>query len=65
MLVQEVKDTDDKRDALLSRSAGIGQDLCATILQMKATSHVDLIGRLRPDIEAYTRLIFLFVLWRS
>ncbi|KAJ6487633.1 ankyrin repeat-containing domain protein [Mycena sanguinolenta] len=48
---KEVKDTDDKRDALLTRSTRIAQDLCATILRMEATNHVDLIGRLRPDIE--------------
>ncbi|KAJ6487592.1 hypothetical protein C8R45DRAFT_252300 [Mycena sanguinolenta] len=54
---KEAKDTDDKRDALLAQSTSIGQDLCATILRMEATNHVDLIGRLRPDIEAYTRLL--------
>ncbi|KAJ6487630.1 hypothetical protein C8R45DRAFT_253502 [Mycena sanguinolenta] len=54
---KEVKDTDDKRDALLTRSTRIAQDLCATILRMEATNHVDLIGRLRSDIEAYTRLL--------
>ncbi|KAJ7252185.1 ankyrin repeat-containing domain protein [Mycena rebaudengoi] len=54
---QEAKDTDDKRDALLFRCAGIGQDLCAAIHTLKATNHVDLIGRLNTDIERYSRLL--------
>ncbi|KAJ7263347.1 ankyrin repeat-containing domain protein [Mycena rebaudengoi] len=53
----EAKDTDDKRDALLFRCAVIGQDLCAAIHTLKATNHVDLIGRLNTDIERYSRLL--------
>ncbi|KAJ7498167.1 ankyrin repeat-containing domain protein [Mycena galericulata] len=32
-------------------------DLCATILRMEETNHLDLVGRLKPDIERYARLL--------
>ncbi|KAJ7434133.1 hypothetical protein B0H11DRAFT_2296458 [Mycena galericulata] len=54
---KEVKATNDKRDALLARIIPISQDLCATISQMNATNHPDLIGRLKVDVEKYTRLL--------
>ncbi|KAJ7723733.1 hypothetical protein DFH07DRAFT_1067168 [Mycena maculata] len=54
---KEVKDASDKRDALLDRVTSITQDLCGTILRMEATNHLDMIGRLKPDIETYTRLL--------
>ncbi|KAJ7434118.1 ankyrin repeat-containing domain protein [Mycena galericulata] len=54
---KEVKATNDKRDALLAQITAITQDLCATILRMEATNHIDLIGRLRTDVETYTRLL--------
>ncbi|KAJ7206286.1 ankyrin repeat-containing domain protein [Mycena pura] len=54
---KEAKDTNDKRDALLGRITGITQDLCAAILRMEARNEVDLIGRLKPDIETYASLL--------
>ncbi|KAJ6586296.1 hypothetical protein DFH09DRAFT_1274818 [Mycena vulgaris] len=50
---KEVKDTDEKRDVLLANIAELTRDLCGTILRMEATNHVELIGRLKADIEAY------------
>ncbi|KAJ6586276.1 ectomycorrhiza-induced ankyrin-domain/NACHT-domain-containing protein [Mycena vulgaris] len=54
---KEVKDTDDKRAVLLANITGLARDLCGTILRMEATNHVDLIGRLKADIEAYAGLL--------
>ncbi|KAJ6504018.1 kinase-like domain-containing protein [Mycena vulgaris] len=51
---KEVKDTDEKRDFLLANVTELTCDLCGTILRMEATNHVDLIGRLKADIETYT-----------
>ncbi|KAJ6504051.1 hypothetical protein DFH09DRAFT_1440359 [Mycena vulgaris] len=50
---KEVKDTDEKREFLLVNIAELTRDLCGTILRMEATNHVELIGRLKTDIEAY------------
>ncbi|KAJ6488352.1 hypothetical protein DFH09DRAFT_1003879 [Mycena vulgaris] len=52
-----VKDTNEKRDALLTNITDLTCDLCGTILRLEATTHVDLIGRLKADIEAYARLL--------
>ncbi|KAJ7866331.1 hypothetical protein B0H13DRAFT_1898146 [Mycena leptocephala] len=54
---KEVKDTNDERDRLLARVTCINQDLCATILHMEGTNHLDLLMRLKPDIETYAGLI--------
>ncbi|KAJ7653578.1 ankyrin repeat-containing domain protein [Mycena polygramma] len=53
----EVKETHDKRDVLIARVIAIAQDLYATIFRMEDTKHIDLIERLRPDIETYTALL--------
>ncbi|KAJ7902953.1 hypothetical protein B0H13DRAFT_1882447 [Mycena leptocephala] len=58
-----VKDTKDKRDSLLSRITDISHDLCAAVLRMEAANHIDLIGRLKVDIERYAKSFFLFVLF--
>ncbi|KAJ6514666.1 hypothetical protein DFH09DRAFT_1431650 [Mycena vulgaris] len=54
---KEVKDTDEKRDGLVSSITELTRDLCGTILRMEATNHVELIGRLRADIETYSVLL--------
>ncbi|KAJ7445595.1 ankyrin repeat-containing domain protein [Mycena latifolia] len=54
---KEVKATDDKRDALLANIVDLSRDLCSTILRMDATNHIDLIGRLKADIEIYAGLL--------
>ncbi|KAJ7458855.1 ankyrin repeat-containing domain protein [Mycena latifolia] len=54
---KEVKDTNEKRDVLLANIADLSRDLCGTVLRMEATNHVDLIGRLKADIQAYTGLL--------
>jgi hypothetical protein len=59
ILLQEVQDADHERDVLLSHITGISQDLCGTVLRMEATNHVNMIGRLKSDIETYTRWGFL------
>ncbi|KAJ6504047.1 kinase-like domain-containing protein [Mycena vulgaris] len=51
---KEVKDMDEKRDFLLTNITELTRDFCETILRMEATHHVDLIGRLKADIETYT-----------
>ncbi|KAJ6465578.1 hypothetical protein DFH09DRAFT_1295347 [Mycena vulgaris] len=51
------KATGDKRDVLLANIVELTRDLCGTILRMEATNHVDLIGRLKVDIEGYTALL--------
>ncbi|KAJ7879081.1 ankyrin repeat-containing domain protein [Mycena olivaceomarginata] len=56
---KEVQDADHERDVLLSHITGISQDLCGTVLRMEATNHVNMIGRLKSDIETYTRWGFL------
>lgn len=55
--VQEVKDTNDKRESLFVRITDISHDLCATVLRMEATNHLDLVGRLKTDIDKYAKLI--------
>ncbi|KAJ6465573.1 hypothetical protein DFH09DRAFT_1112657 [Mycena vulgaris] len=60
---KEVKDTDDKRAVLLANITGLARDLCGTILRMEATNHVDLIRRLKADIEAYAEWAFRSVCW--
>jgi hypothetical protein len=59
ILFQEVQDADHERDVLLNHITGISQDLCGTVLRMEAMNHVDMIGRLKSDIETYTRWGFL------
>ncbi|KAJ7079503.1 hypothetical protein C8R43DRAFT_1053075 [Mycena crocata] len=54
---KEVRETNDKRNILVESITRITQDLCATILRMEATNHVDLIGRLKSDVETYARLL--------
>ncbi|KAF7358528.1 hypothetical protein MVEN_00903700 [Mycena venus] len=54
---KEVKNTDAKRDALLVCITGITDDLCSTILRMEQINHIDLVGRLKRDIETYARLL--------
>ncbi|KAJ7118134.1 hypothetical protein C8R44DRAFT_673631, partial [Mycena epipterygia] len=54
---KEVKDTNDKREGLLARITDLSHDLCATVLRMEATKHVDLIGRLKEDVETYAKLL--------
>ncbi|KAJ7127852.1 ankyrin repeat-containing domain protein [Mycena epipterygia] len=56
-IYQEVKDTNDKREALLAQITDISHDLCATVLRMEATNHRDLVGRLKADVETYTELL--------
>ncbi|KAJ7464497.1 hypothetical protein FB451DRAFT_440150 [Mycena latifolia] len=54
---KEVKDTNEKRDVVLANITGLTHDLCGTILRMEATNHLDLIGRLKADLETYTGLL--------
>jgi hypothetical protein len=64
--LQEVKDTKDKRDALLARIMDITRDLCGTILRMDATNHRDLVTRLMADVETYAKLnLFSFACVKS
>ncbi|KAJ7646424.1 hypothetical protein DFH06DRAFT_578585 [Mycena polygramma] len=56
----EIKDTHDKRDLLIARVIAIAQDLYATVCRMEDTAHIDLIERLRPDIETYIGFALFF-----
>lgn len=58
--LQEVKDTNEKRDVLFAQISAITRDLCATILRMEETNHVDLLGRLKGDLETYAGLALFF-----
>ncbi|KAJ7269786.1 ankyrin repeat-containing domain protein [Mycena rebaudengoi] len=49
--------TDEKRDTLLRRIVSISHDLHATILRMEAAGHVDVLTRLKPDLETYAGLL--------
>ncbi|KAJ6504054.1 hypothetical protein DFH09DRAFT_1289476 [Mycena vulgaris] len=61
----EVKGTDEKREVLLANITELTRDLCGTILRMEATNHLDLIGRLKVNIEAYTVKIRCRLLGRA
>ncbi|KAJ6599684.1 ankyrin repeat-containing domain protein [Mycena vulgaris] len=54
---REAKDMDEKRNVLFTHITNLSGDLSATVLRMEATNHVDLIGRLRVDMEAYAGLL--------
>ncbi|KAJ7269747.1 ankyrin repeat-containing domain protein [Mycena rebaudengoi] len=54
---KEVEATDEKRDALLRRIVSISHDLHATVLRMEAAGHVDILTRLKPDLETYAGLL--------
>ncbi|KAJ7114064.1 ankyrin repeat-containing domain protein [Mycena epipterygia] len=56
-IYQEVNETDQTRDILFSKVAILSCDLCNTILWMEATNHVDLIGRLKADVETYAEVL--------
>ncbi|KAJ7613825.1 hypothetical protein DFH06DRAFT_136367 [Mycena polygramma] len=53
----EVKETHDKRNVLVLRVMAIAEDLYTTVRRLEDTKHIDLIKRLRPDIENYTELL--------
>ncbi|KAJ7844244.1 hypothetical protein B0H14DRAFT_2687316 [Mycena olivaceomarginata] len=53
----EAKDTDEKRDMLFTHITNLWGDLCAVILRMETTQHIDLIERLKVDMEAYADLL--------
>jgi hypothetical protein len=48
-----VQGTNEKRDALLSQITNVTNDLCGTILRLEETHHVNLVGRLKADVETY------------
>ncbi|KAJ7920582.1 hypothetical protein B0H13DRAFT_1867498 [Mycena leptocephala] len=50
---KEVQGTNEKRDALLSQITNVTNDLCGTILRLEETHHVNLVGRLKADVETY------------
>ncbi|KAJ7894077.1 hypothetical protein B0H13DRAFT_2276518 [Mycena leptocephala] len=54
---KKVKATDEKRDALLARIMNITRDLHATVLRMESTGHVDVLTRLKSDLEIYASLL--------
>ncbi|KAJ7770952.1 hypothetical protein DFH07DRAFT_914759 [Mycena maculata] len=53
----EVKSTNEKRDALVTYIANLTGDICATILRVEVTHHSDLIRRLKLDLEKYAAII--------
>ncbi|KAJ7285924.1 ankyrin repeat-containing domain protein [Mycena rebaudengoi] len=54
---KEMEATDEKRDNLLCRIVSISHDLHATVLRMEAAGHVDVLTRLKPDLETYAGLL--------
>ncbi|KAJ7269695.1 hypothetical protein C8J57DRAFT_1227412 [Mycena rebaudengoi] len=54
---KEVEATDEKRDTLLRCIVSISHDLHTTILRMEAAGHIDVLTRLKPDLETYTGLL--------
>ncbi|KAJ7882491.1 hypothetical protein B0H13DRAFT_2344573 [Mycena leptocephala] len=59
---KKVKATDEKRDAVLARITDITRDLHATVLRMETTGHVDVLTRLKSDLEAYARSVLSMAL---
>ncbi|KAF8143052.1 ankyrin repeat-containing domain protein [Mycena galopus ATCC 62051] len=56
-LYKDLKDTEEKYDALTTRIADITGDLCATVLRMQEMNHCDRIRRLQQDLETYAAVI--------
>ncbi|KAJ7269766.1 ankyrin repeat-containing domain protein [Mycena rebaudengoi] len=54
---KEMEATDEKLDTLLRRIVSISHDLHATVLRMEAAGHVDVLTRLKPDLETYAGLL--------
>ncbi|KAJ6463288.1 ankyrin repeat-containing domain protein [Mycena vulgaris] len=54
---QKTQDAKEKRDALLGLITDIARDLCNAISQMKENNLVALLGRLKPDIDAYITIL--------
>ncbi|KAJ7892161.1 hypothetical protein B0H13DRAFT_2529330 [Mycena leptocephala] len=54
---KKVKATDEKRDILLARIMDITRDLHATVLRMETTGHVNVLTRLKSDLETYASLL--------
>ncbi|KAJ6527979.1 ankyrin repeat-containing domain protein [Mycena vulgaris] len=54
---QKTQDGKEKRDALLGFITDIARDLCNAISQMKENNLVALLGRLKPDIDAYITIL--------
>ncbi|KAJ7269755.1 ankyrin repeat-containing domain protein [Mycena rebaudengoi] len=54
---KEVEAMDEKRDTLLCCIVSISHDLHATVLRMEAAGHVDVLTRLKPDLETYAGLL--------
>ncbi|KAJ7690388.1 hypothetical protein B0H17DRAFT_983179, partial [Mycena rosella] len=56
-MYKEVKDRNEKRDALLVNITDLSCDLCSAVLWMDATDHLDLVDRLEADIKRYRGLL--------
>ncbi|KAJ7269760.1 ankyrin repeat-containing domain protein [Mycena rebaudengoi] len=54
---KEVEAMDEKRDTLLCRIVSISHDLHATVLRMEAAGHIDILTRLKQDLETYAGLL--------
>ncbi|KAJ6474844.1 hypothetical protein C8R45DRAFT_935372 [Mycena sanguinolenta] len=52
----EMTSVNEKRDVLATHIADLTGDLTATVLQMKAINYLDLVGRLRGDLDQYFAL---------
>ncbi|KAJ6592306.1 hypothetical protein DFH09DRAFT_1415332 [Mycena vulgaris] len=58
LVAPDMKMTNEKRDVLAAYITALSGDVCATVLQMEATNHSDLIQRLTGDLKTYADLIF-------
>ncbi|KAJ7912934.1 hypothetical protein B0H13DRAFT_2472517 [Mycena leptocephala] len=54
---KKVKATDEKRDILLARIMDITCDLHATVLRMETTGDVNVLTRLKSDLETYASIL--------
>jgi hypothetical protein len=50
---QEVEENSSKRDVLVEKAAALARDIFQAIIRLKNLDHVDFIGRLGSDLEAY------------
>ncbi|KAJ7346966.1 ankyrin repeat-containing domain protein [Mycena albidolilacea] len=54
---KDVEENSSKRDVLVEKAAALARDIFQAIIRLKNLDHVDLIGRLGSDLEAYLGLI--------
>ncbi|KAF7344725.1 Ectomycorrhiza-induced ankyrin-domain/NACHT-domain containing protein [Mycena venus] len=54
---KDVRSTSKQRNTFLAKVTDLSQDVCRMVLRMQSTNSLSLIGRLKPDIDTYTKLL--------